>query len=144
MVLSDSAARALSFQPVNWVERVAPYQVAEIEQLAATLAVPVASDSAVAENPAQQLQYQFGDVSLRLLAIYHEQEAIAVFSASGIPEQTKPVVQVRLGQQLGDIEILAISANTVTVRYQQQDTILQLFKPQPEQLNTADSGKPRE
>jgi hypothetical protein len=109
-----------------------PYQAAAIEQaLSGWLQPPQAATASIDPMAAQLAGFDkvtLGNVTVALLAIYQQQQPVAVLALQAPAEQLQ-YVHLREGQSLHNIELASISRSHIMLRHNQQQKQLQLFNP---------------
>lgn len=129
-VWSDPSNRDLLRAPVQVEIKPAPYGLYEFEGLAAKLQQPVV-DPAQAPNTVNtdSQTRQFGDIKLKLLAIYQEQGFIAVVRVVRSGQEKSELLRVKPGQQVDTLTISNIESHRLDILFAGEMTQIQLFKP---------------
>jgi hypothetical protein len=109
-----------------------PYQAAAIEQTLSGWLQPLQATAPSIDPMAAQLagfdNVTLGNVTVALLAIYQQQQPVAVLGLQASGESLE-FVRLQAGESRYNIELATISRSHITLRHKEQQKQLQLFNP---------------
>lgn len=130
MIWSDITNRDLARQPLTSTTLVAPYQLGDFEELAAGLQQPVteAVQGDSEQRPDSQSR-QFGDLRLKLLAIYQDRGFVAVVRVVRSGQSETELKRLKRGDQIDQLTITNLESHQISIEFAGETTTIQLFKP---------------
>lgn len=130
LLWSDPSNRDLLRDPVQVEIKPVPYSLSEFDMLAATLQQPVIDPAQMTNILNKDAQSrQFGDIKLKLLAIYQDQGFIAVVRVIRSSQEKSELLRVKQGQQIDTLTISNIESHRLDIMFASEMTQIQLFKP---------------
>lgn len=130
MIWSDATNRDLVRAPLALTVMTPPYQQSQFNQLAATLQQPLSSVEPVEARQSKDNQTrQFGDVKLKLLAIYQERGFVAAVRVVRSEQSKAELLRVKQGEQIDELTISNIESHQISIEFAGETTTIQLFKP---------------
>ena len=130
MIWSDATNRDLVRAPLALTVMTPPYQQIQFDELAATLQQPLSVVEPAEARPSKDNQTrQFGDVKLKLLAIYQERGFVAAVRVVRSEQSKAELLRVKQGEQIDELTISNIESHQISIEFAGETTTIQLFKP---------------
>ncbi len=130
MIWSDATNRDLVRPPLSSSARVSPYQLKDFETLAASLQQPIADTAATSAAQKTDVQTrQFGDLNLKLLAIYQDRGFVAVVRVVRSEQSQAELIRIKQGDHLEQLTVTNLESHQISIEFAGETTTIQLFKP---------------
>lgn len=124
--------RELNASPLTSGNTALPYNADTLAQIVAQWSLPVTTEQPLEQSQTSALagfdNARLGDTNIALLAIYQQQQSVAVLALQ-TADQPVRFVRLNAGDSAGDIELSQVNRRDVTITRGAQQVQLRLFNP---------------